>query len=244
MIVSLMAGALLLGPPRLDDAALAIVNASRDMLAKASSVSGTAVQEASGRKTTYKFRLMRPNYMDIVSSSVEYHSDGETLYFYMVGNKQYQKMAARKEGQVMMLNGFQPIVGAKMPEIKEAESATFDGKAAVKAKLPGNPQVAQYLYIDKKTKMPLGWSQTYSGQTMEFKYSGVKLGEKMETSTFAWTPPADAEVYKQPDFMASLLKEGADAPDFSNDTTGGTKVSLKETLGKSKALLLNFWFYG
>jgi hypothetical protein len=130
--------------------------------------------------------------------------------------------------------------------VKSAALTTFDGKPAVKAELaqPEGTPVSMAIYYDKSTQMPLGWTQTYSGRTMTFTYSDVKTGGELDASTFAWTPPAEASVYKQPDFMASLLKEGATAPDFTNDTPTGGKINLKEKLGKSKALLLNFWFYG
>jgi outer membrane lipoprotein-sorting protein len=245
MLVSLMAGALLLGPPRLDEASLKVVQASRDKLAAASSVSGVLVTETKGKKSTYKFRLMRPNYMDVVSESNEWHSDGTDMYFYYPSRKEYQKSNAQKTGMVLMMYGLEPVVGAKLPEIKEADMAEFGGKKAVRAKLPSrNAQLEMYVFIDPESKMPVGWSQVYGGNTTEFKYADIKLNAKMDAASFAWTPPKDAEPYKQPDFMASLLKEGSEAPDFTNDTPTGGKVGLKETVGKSKALLLNFWFYG
>lgn len=74
--------------------------------------------------------------------------------------------------------------------------------------------------------------------------SGMKTNPKIDSGTFSMTPP---DGFKEVKFKApgqergsGLLKEGAEAPDFTLKTPEGKEVSLKKDLA-GKVVLIDFW---
>ncbi len=77
--------------------------------------------------------------------------------------------------------------------------------------------------------------------TMMGTYADLRLDAPLTPRAFAWKPPAGA---KKLDYTADLLKVGSPAPAFTLKTPEGAGVSLASTVGKNKATLVAFWFYG
>lgn len=72
------------------------------------------------------------------------------------------------------------------------------------------------------------------------KLTNVRVNPRLTARAFRFKPPADA----RPDasLTAKLLAVGAEAPDFTLPTPGGSRLSLSEVRRGRKATLVNFWY--
>lgn len=73
--------------------------------------------------------------------------------------------------------------------------------------------------------------------------TNIKLNAPRKPAEFAFTPPAGARLFEQPNYEKSLIPVGKPAPDFQLPQPGGQLLSLEKTLKEKKAVLVNFWFY-
>lgn len=236
-----------------DPAAEAAYAQLNNRLSAVKSLTGSLELTVSGDKSTYTFKLLRPNYSSIISDEYEAHGDGKTEWGYMPKSSMYTQTEATSE-----MAPFTPLIGfeAMNPTSKTSDftlgnlyEATFAGKHCTKLILTPKDDKTQTrrLYIDD-TGLPAGWQWEMSGpdpkgprQQIIGVYRDLQLDVPLEPGAFAWKPPVGATKF---DYTAKLLKAGTVAPTFTLKTPEGTNFSLASALKRNKATLLNFWSYG
>jgi outer membrane lipoprotein-sorting protein len=78
-----------------------------------------------------------------------------------------------------------------------------------------------------------------------FRLKNVRINSPIAASVFQWTPPPMARVTPTPeDLERALIPVGQVAPDFNLPMPRGGQFSLSAARKRSKAVLLNFWFFG
>jgi len=143
-----------------------------------------------------------------------------------------------------LLAGAKPLVAASAPSVVE-----FGGKMAKRVKIVSRVENL-FLYLDPRTRLPVGIKSGSSGQTFTTVYEHVKLNAGLTPKDFDWVPPAGwSELHyplpvKQGDPTAGLLEPKSKAPAFTLSMPAGGKTSLAAVLKGKRAVLLNFWFYG
>jgi thiol-disulfide isomerase/thioredoxin/outer membrane lipoprotein-sorting protein len=77
---------------------------------------------------------------------------------------------------------------------------------------------------------------------VEETWTGLSRNAEIPDSLFHWTPPEGSAEYAEPSLEATLLPEGAAAPDFHTTPLEGAPFRLSDFRGK--VVLLNFWRIG
>jgi outer membrane lipoprotein-sorting protein len=244
----------LIPPIQGSEEAQRIVDAYREKLSAAKSVSGTMMSTMRFGATTQEqktvFQFQKPN-LYAVKGAYEVLSDGTTAFMYMANEKQYMKLPSAGTDMLGTLAlGFEPFFGMKPRfEISKLAMGSFKGQPAAEIlyKLP-NSSANLSMYVGKDSLLPIGYLVKTGENTSSTSYVDVKLDEPIAAEVFKWTPPEGATEFEQAaqtdDYEKSLLKIGAKAPDFTIKNTKGADVNLTRSLKGSKGMLVNFWFYG
>lgn len=212
----------------------------------------------------FLIRLMKPNKGHVTVKlpdgkiAAQFLCDGTSLYFVNPAAKEYQRMPAGRGGLGTVLNFYAPIVAFYQPgSLIAGPEHRYAGTRKVKG--------TSYQVVTLVSKTPPGGTRRYffrpdgllegmeaeisqaepGGGTHQFWLRNVKLNAPMPAGQLAFKPPTGFNL-SQPggDVNASLLKEGADAPDFRLPTPDGSELSLTAAREGKKVVLLNFWFHG
>ncbi len=211
--------------------------------AKVQSLTATVKTTFGTQNDSYEVKLKRPNLFRVENAQYLMASDGTSQWQFMKRQKQYMKSSAPKELPLMELFSLEP---ANKVTVVRAYNATFEGAKCRAIDLKGKsyPEGKATVYVNPKTGMPAGYVAPAKNGAMKTVIAALKTNPTFSAEEFAWTPPSDAKEYEQPNYDEKLLKVGTQAPDFTLPSPSGGTVSLKDQLGKGKAIILNFWFYG
>ncbi|MFY9234804.1 MAG: hypothetical protein WAO58_10140 [Fimbriimonadaceae bacterium] len=232
----------------------------QERLKAANAIQATLEVQIGPTKQTMAFKLMRPGHVYYKMGPMEMYSDGKEGWMYMSEMKQYMKAPIGSSDMrnlpMIGLEGFwRDDKGPKPGPLVEKEES---GKKvwATSLTYPQGAMMAGYqieLSIDKETGLPTKFTVSRDGKSEGgAEYKELLLDPPLKAEDFKFTPPEGAKEMKPgaPQTAASggvgaqLLNVGSTAPDFKLKTPENTFVGLKATAAKSKAVLINFWFYG
>lgn len=173
-------------------------------MAKANSVQATLEVTMLGETERYSLRFLRKNYAKVLSKTAAIFQNGKTYFDFSPLDNEYWQRPASPEGlpagtafSLGGIVGFERLGFPNDPKFEPVRVRTqkWEGLTvtALDLKSPTDAALKATLFLDAKTKLPLGW--TYSLRT--FKSSGrirdLKLDAPMKPSEFAWTPPKGAK---------------------------------------------------
>jgi outer membrane lipoprotein-sorting protein len=183
-------------------------------------------------------------------------SDGKDTFMYMKAMNQYMKMPSgismSASGNIddKDTNPFNDQLNfARYAKVEYAGTETVEGVecSIVKGTADGTEYLV-YLQPDSRVRRTVLNSGTGSSRShLTTDYAGYIVDAVFDPSTFTFKPPPGATEMKTPtpqDYDAKLVKVGAHAPSFALPNPKGGTVSLAATRKRSKAVLVNFWFYG
>jgi outer membrane lipoprotein-sorting protein len=213
------------------------------------------------RTRTGTIVAMKPNFLHVEvkaaapAGTVAYTADGKSYYIYSEAAKIYQRMELEAapqqmpgewEGEVDAFFGGDknlPKSGAT-----DVGDATVDGAACDLIKVvPEEGRSVVYAigksdHLIHQTKIAF---TTPRGEVVTTNtLTNIRLNADRKATEFAFNPPAGAKLLEPPNFEASLIPVGKDAPDFQLPQPAGTPIALESTLKGKKAVLVNFWFHG
>jgi thiol-disulfide isomerase/thioredoxin/outer membrane lipoprotein-sorting protein len=243
-----------------EDAA-AVMQRVKEKIAAHTSAKGTLVLKGdkSAQQMEFTFSIMKPNFMNLVTSQFEMHGNGTDTVIYEPQQKMFIKLTPKIEKQgspaalLIGLGGMfasDPAGGTSFQPQGKAKPGFFRGQKAIVVQLGGGNMGPLMLYINADTLTPIAFTSP-DGKNSGI-YKDLAFDAPMKAEDFAWTPPADAksieDMAKQGGAAggggepgnAKLLKEGVAAPDFSLKTPTGGTLTLSKSLGK-KATIVNFW---
>lgn len=267
--VTLVGAALLAlgGVASADPKSDALFQKAREALSTAKSLEAEAVQLfAVGDQKggfTAKARLMKPNLgrleikFEGQPGGITIIADGKNLYQVMSAEKQYQKGPASPKGLGGFSNFFAPVRAFFEPEMlvataeqkhagtKEVEGQSYEVVEFISKQPPEGP--TRYFFGESGLfeGMEVDIKQGENGGTLSFWLKNPKLDPAFGPKEFVFTPPAGFVLNDPLAAMeGSLLKVGANAPDFRLPQPDGGALSLTGARKGKKAVLVNFWFYG
>lgn len=165
-------------------------------------------------------------------------SDGTSLTQYMTEKKQYKKDSAPPHGL-----GTAGIPALQDIPASKAVSATLNGKKELlytSTQAAGPQTLTIKLWSDPVTHLP-DQQSVYLGKGAQAKeaqrlvFADWSLDKTIADNLFAFTPPAGATEYKEP----QLLTKGVAAPDFTVQDPAGNPVKLSDY--KGKVVVIDFW---
>ncbi|HWP30567.1 MAG TPA: hypothetical protein VNK96_02425 [Fimbriimonadales bacterium] len=220
-------------------------------LASAKSISGVMIEKTNFGKTStrYEFAVLKPNYYKIKSKQNEKYYDGMNVYWYNKVENEYSISNVIKQTNKRIpikLPGFESFTGQSLDYlvVRSVKDTIFNGRSckAISLDYKGIVQPPRFntFFVDPKTLMPLGWELRQEDMWEITIYENLRLNPPLKPSDFIWKVPSSARLKN----VNAQIKIGDKAPDFTLKGPNGETVSLNKTLTKSKAVLINFWYYG
>jgi thiol-disulfide isomerase/thioredoxin/outer membrane lipoprotein-sorting protein len=188
-----------------------------------------------------------------------YVDDGRKEYEYNGFTNQYETVAPSATGHSMsqlrdmagielILTGEQEVApgqnfnGVHTQETLDGKPMDLTTETSTPRKLDDGKELSYLVKVWRDAKTGLPYRRTIEMVTdgkaapyLQLDFSDWQIGEKIAPAEFAWTPPAGAEAYKEPE----LLALGSAAPDFTANAPDGTPVTLSSLKGKT--VILDFW---
>lgn len=96
------------------------------------------------------------------------------------------------------------------------------------------------LFVEQGSLLPRGTRVELNGTTYEIVHKTISIRD-LSTDWLQFRKPSDARPAGKYDPAANLIKPGTALPDFLVNDLLGRKFQLKESVGKSGAVI-NFWF--
>lgn len=207
--------------------------------------------------TKGKFRLKRPNLLFVEmkgNDPATMASNGKDFTVFMTNQNQYMKTKADPNGKgmgaslLMMLYFDAPSFFSRL-QPTYAGTETIGGKtySIVTASMRAEQSFRFRISPEKLVtyfKMEVKDANGKISVTEEETFSDLVFNALIPNRRFAYAPPKDATLYKEPSYDEKLLPVSSRAPEFNLATPDGGRVSLDKTLKEQKAVLVNFWFYG
>lgn len=253
MIALILAGFINQGSP---EAAANEYKALQARLAEIHSIEGDLTTWKGGKTSgQVHFEIKRPNLFRVETiwpgeGSQLSIGDGKHCWYYSLPEKTYiEKDAQPDRTRIGSLFGFEQFDSPDeiYYNFKGMTQEDFRGKPAESIELyfPNNPNSTMKLYVDLKTRLPLGFRYT-TGKAAgaDFVYSSLNVNPPTKPSDFVFRLPTDAKPFAMPQFdlRSKLVAVGTVAPDFTLSTPSGKQLKLSDFEKSNRLVLLDFWF--
>lgn len=180
-----------------------VYDAWQKKLRAAKTLSGTMLggTRSEPKKTT--FRLMKPNFQEILGPATEHHSDGKHTYLYQKESKEYFLSAGTLGATVGGgLAGCEPFGTTEWPMVYDREeTVTFEDQEAYAVDVKPGKKTAisrdlrSTYYFSKRSGNLLGFRQMVGSDVSSGRYIDLVFDAPMNPSSFTWTVPAGAKPY-------------------------------------------------
>ncbi|RYG23575.1 TlpA family protein disulfide reductase [bacterium] len=145
----------------------------------------------------------------------------------------------------------QAVEAPRSPVLRLLPNATWKGKSyrVLEAKVGGGYPITYRLFVGPDLLVyRIIHEEANSGRTLTIDSSATNIvpNPPQKSGAFAFVPSAGqkerSSVFPLQPGEYPLVKPGAVATDFTLPTPSGGKLSLRDAMKESKAVLLNFWF--
>jgi outer membrane lipoprotein-sorting protein len=199
-------------------------------------------------------RLLKPNYARIQLDHEVTASDGRHLWELNLNQLTYRRSQPGPLGELIQVPAA-PLAGYFFPgrvytlAARPGDQVRFGGRQRVGEvecrilAITGDRIGVMRIFIGPDN-LPRRMEITNADGSFprETTLRNLRVDEKLAAADFAFQLPAGAELEGPQD--AKLLPEGSPAPDFDLPQPGGGRLRLADLRKGSKAVLVNFWFYG
>lgn len=128
-----------------------------------------------------------------------------------------------------------------LPKLNGDPSKTmFSGKPAYRYPILMGPQAVD-LFVDSKTRLPMGSIATAGGTTYEIRYKSVRP-TSIRKETLLFSPPKGARLSTGGDPNAGLVHPETTLTNFRGKELNGSTITLDGLLRNKSGAVLNFWF--
>lgn len=208
-------------------------------------------EEGSVERSTLEYRIARPLHGTVKMTSEEQGTfelvaDGEHLYFLNHEEKQYMEIG--QDWSAAFLEFIHPLHVWADAELSAPEGIEWLPADAARGAASGyqfavEEQGAHTVWLDAAGR-PLAMHIEMPGGDgrIELKVAQWNAHDSVDLAQWTGKLPEGYETFafEQPDFDASLLAVGVEAPNVTMTDMGGQAVTMADLKGKT--VLLNFWF--
>ena len=213
-------------------------------------------------------RLRKPNFAYAVTSGDMYQlqaSDGKSTWSMFGDQSTYVKKAASADGHNVHFHMgflvdyfFTQNADIYAGKGQDSQKLRYVGKGLVDGitteiieltsvdSKPDEPAILTF-YIDpdhilRRSVIHHGGSRV--DLLYDTTYHDIHIDRELPVESFAYAPPKGSQPFKMDVPVDKLIGIGKAAPNFNLPTPNNSRISLAGVRSESKAVIINFWFYG